>query len=144
VGKLPNPKAIFIANVRALLAEQRLEVQELARRAGMLGPQVSKYLTGKTVPGLEQAGRIADALGVSVAELLSPGRALPERPIDHPLSECARRAYEALRAGTPLPAADDPEAMARGLRSLSTGSLDDLEAAITRLKKKNAAKRDRA
>jgi len=95
---LPSSQANFIANVRALLAENGWEVQTLADRANMPGPQVSKYLSKTTVPGLAQIERIAAAFGRTVPEMLSPNLKVPEREIEHPIEVCVSRVSAAALA----------------------------------------------
>ena len=57
--------------VRSLRVQQSLSINELAQRAGMLRPNVSRLEAGTHLPSLETLERIAAALGVPVAELVA-------------------------------------------------------------------------
>lgn len=56
--------------IRALLARRRISASELARRLGVNQPYISRRLTGETAADVDDLQRIADALGVAVADLL--------------------------------------------------------------------------
>ena len=59
--------------MREIRKEQHLTMKELGSKVGMSESTISLYETGKHEPDLKTLNRIADALGVSVDELL--GRA---------------------------------------------------------------------
>lgn len=64
----------FAENVRFELNFQDMQVKELSDRTGISKNTLDKYLFGKTVqPGVENAVKIAQALGVSV-EYLTLGK----------------------------------------------------------------------
>lgn len=80
---------LFRRNLRARLREFGAQ-SELARAVGMKPQAISAYLhPDGPVPGLDQLEKIASALGVTPADLIST--APRERPADHDLAECARR-----------------------------------------------------
>ena len=65
----------FAENVQSELAYQDIPIKELANRTGISRNTLDKYLFGKKVqPGVENAVKIAQALGVSV-EYLTVGDA---------------------------------------------------------------------
>lgn len=55
---------------------KRLSYKEVARRTGKGDSQVSRWFRGENVPGMENLSRIAEALGVSVADIT-------DLPADH-------------------------------------------------------------
>jgi len=57
--------------VRALREKKGLSVQALADRAGMQRPNLSRLELGKHRPSLETLERVADALGVPVADIIA-------------------------------------------------------------------------
>ncbi len=57
--------------VRALREGRGLTQEALAEEAGMQGPNISRLESGKHVPSLETLERIAKALGIRVADLVS-------------------------------------------------------------------------
>ena len=56
--------------MRELRKERHLTMKELGQKVGMSESTISLYETGKHDPDLETLNRIADALGVTVDELL--------------------------------------------------------------------------
>jgi transcriptional regulator with XRE-family HTH domain len=56
--------------IRVLLARRMMSASELGRRVGMTQPYISRRLTGETAFDIDDLAKIADALGVEVAELL--------------------------------------------------------------------------
>lgn len=67
----------FLINVRDAMREQGMTQLELSQRLGVSRPYVNQVLSGKWVPGLELVERIANALGVSAAQLME--EAVPAR-----------------------------------------------------------------
>ncbi|MSQ15562.1 MAG: XRE family transcriptional regulator [Dehalococcoidia bacterium] len=68
----PENRALRIGNkVRELRTVKGLSVAELARRTGMKRPNLSRVESGRHEPSLETLERIADALVLPVAELVS-------------------------------------------------------------------------
>lgn len=61
----------FSRNVRNLLSQSGMTQLELARRAGMHGPNINRILQGKEGVTIERAERIAAALGVKLSDLVS-------------------------------------------------------------------------
>jgi len=66
-------KRILARNLRAYRLRAGLSQSDLARKAGTLQPRVAVMESAKdpTLPRLEWLGRIADAVGVAVSDLLS-------------------------------------------------------------------------
>ncbi|WP_206245851.1 helix-turn-helix domain-containing protein [Novosphingobium terrae] len=64
-------KDILALNVVRLLKAQRKRLQDLAQEAGISKSVVSEIVNLKSNPTLETIEKIAEALGVSVIELLS-------------------------------------------------------------------------
>ena len=62
---------LFRTNVAALLREQEHTITEMAETLGLARPSLSRVLSGKEGITLERAQKIAEFLGVTVAELLS-------------------------------------------------------------------------
>jgi transcriptional regulator with XRE-family HTH domain len=80
---------VFSRNVERLRQAQGLQIKELAEKAGMLPQQLSKYLKGRAVPGLEVVDRVAKALKTSPSSLLDDGAA-PCEPKPHTARDCIR------------------------------------------------------
>ena len=57
------------ANIRTMLARRGMNQADLARATKMQPPQVTRLLKAKTVTSLETVTKVADALGVTPAEL---------------------------------------------------------------------------
>lgn len=61
----------FAENVKSELEFQDIQIKELAKRTGISKNTLDKYLSGKKAqPGVENAVKIAKALGVSVEYLV--------------------------------------------------------------------------
>ena len=56
--------------IRFYRKSRELSQRELARRLRMAPPQLSRYETGRTEPGLVVLGRIAKALDVPLSDFL--------------------------------------------------------------------------
>ena len=69
----------FGRRVRALRTERGFSQEELAHRAGLHYTYVGGIERGERNPALINIGRIAAALGVSVADLCSVLRSRPRR-----------------------------------------------------------------
>lgn len=65
---------IVAANVERIRKRRNLSQQELAQKAGVRQPMVSKIERAKHDPQCETLDRLAEALDVSAAELLTPPR----------------------------------------------------------------------
>ena len=64
----------FAENVRSELEFQDIQIKELAEKSGISKNTLDKYLSGRKVqPGVENAVKIAQVLGVSV-EYLTDGK----------------------------------------------------------------------
>lgn len=61
---------IFRKNLEKSLAK-RGAPSAVAKKAGMLPGQVYRYISGEATPSLEVIERLADALGIPAAELLT-------------------------------------------------------------------------
>jgi len=82
-GKKPGPKRarvrytrgmskteLFVANVNALVTAGDLSVSEIARRAGVARPDLSRLLSGQGGCTIERAEKIAAAVDLPLEELL--------------------------------------------------------------------------
>ena len=58
--------------IKELCKEQQKTINELAERIGVAQPTLSRIINGKQTPALDTLEKIADALGVEVAELFRP------------------------------------------------------------------------
>lgn len=58
------------SRIRFYRTTRDLSQRELARRLRMAAPQLSRYETGRTQPGLTVLGRIARVLDVPVSDFL--------------------------------------------------------------------------
>lgn len=65
----------FAARLRAALAESNLKQRELAELVGTTPAAVSLYASGRRIPRIETARRIADVLGVGLDALCYGGQA---------------------------------------------------------------------
>lgn len=63
-------KQAFGRRLYQLMVAKGWNQSELARRAGVTRDAVSTYVRGKTMPTRQSAGALAEALGISVEELL--------------------------------------------------------------------------
>jgi len=73
--------------IRALRAEQGLQQRQLAEKAELTPSMVSQIESGRLTPSLHTLGRIAAALGVSIAALFDgapPGKIAVTRKRDYP------------------------------------------------------------
>ncbi|WP_396907263.1 helix-turn-helix domain-containing protein [Mycolicibacterium phlei] len=79
----------LMAAIRAEAGARRISIKALAARAEISYPAIHRYLKGQRSMDLSQFYRIADALGVSVADLLAEaartdplaeGRVIDSRP----------------------------------------------------------------
>lgn len=60
----------FAKSLKHLLSERGVSYSELARRIGVSDSAVSRWINRKGMPGAAVIAKIANALGVSVAELI--------------------------------------------------------------------------
>jgi transcriptional regulator with XRE-family HTH domain len=67
------------ARIRRLRRQLGVSQGELGRRTGMQASYLSKVENGLVQPGLDNLDRIARALGVKLADLVSPGRPASSR-----------------------------------------------------------------
>lgn len=81
---------IFRNKLAEILNSEKISRSELHRRSGVPRPNFDVYLSGKSVPGLDQAEKIANALGYSLGEFLS-GTEAPAAATEHSIRECVRR-----------------------------------------------------
>lgn len=74
---------ILVKNVKRLMQKQGLNQAELAKKTGIPGPNLNQILNGvSTNPGLDRIEKLAQALGVSEAYLLTDRRSVSdERPL---------------------------------------------------------------
>lgn len=63
-------KAAFSAKLKALLKERGMRQAELARRLSSTQVSVCRYVNGQRIPTVDVAVLIADALNVSMDELI--------------------------------------------------------------------------
>ena len=63
-------KHSFKSRLYKLMLHRRITQEELAERVGTSQVMISRYITGRCVPTLIMAGKIAQALGCSVEDLL--------------------------------------------------------------------------
>lgn len=66
-----RPADSFRKNVARILSERDMTMHELALLSDTHRPNISRILSGKEQVTLERAGRIAKALHVDLAELVS-------------------------------------------------------------------------
>lgn len=66
---MPEFKEIVRKRLRVLLAEADMSAEQLSERSGVSVDSVRQYLRGETVPLLETACKIADALGCTPNDL---------------------------------------------------------------------------
>jgi transcriptional regulator with XRE-family HTH domain len=75
------------ARIKSLRLERELQQRQLAEKASLTPSMVSQIESGRLTPSLNTLGRIAAALGVSIASLFdgqAPGRILVTRRNDCP------------------------------------------------------------
>jgi transcriptional regulator with XRE-family HTH domain len=66
-----KPAESFRRNVARIIFERGMTIQDLALLSGMHRPNISRVLSGKEQVTLDRAGRIAKALHMDLAELIS-------------------------------------------------------------------------
>ena len=64
--------ASFAQNLRRLRKQADLSQEDLGARAGIQMADISRYEGGHRDPRISTVARLADALGVPVADLLAP------------------------------------------------------------------------
>ncbi len=69
------------ARLRSLMQQRRLSLTALAARSGIAVSSISRYLSGKQVPGTKALTRLAKALEVSMEELTG-SMSMPELPAE--------------------------------------------------------------
>lgn len=62
---------MFVANVNAVREAEGLSVSEIARRAGIARPELSKLLNGLGGLTIERAEKISNAIGVPLDVLIA-------------------------------------------------------------------------
>jgi transcriptional regulator with XRE-family HTH domain len=62
---------IFRVNLRAIMVERGLTIQQLADLVGTARPNMSRILSGKEGLSIDRAEHMAEALGVELTDLLS-------------------------------------------------------------------------
>ena len=67
-------REVLRINVIVARAHARMSQEELALRSGVSRPTISRLERGAVNVGIDKIARIADALGVTPAELLAPHR----------------------------------------------------------------------
>ena len=97
-----DDKKIIGTNIRHLRTQKKITQGELARVTGIVLQQISKYERGETAPGSTNLLKLAQALGVTTAELTGEGPLQVNEPgVDYqtahlPLSTVRRHAIEIL------------------------------------------------
>lgn len=64
----------MLLRIKEIAKTNGVKITELANIVGITQPNLSNIVNGKTSPSLYLLQRIADALGVEVAELFAPSR----------------------------------------------------------------------
>lgn len=67
---MSQPLETLILNISILRRDLNITQREVAQKAGIEANVLSRYLSGKSSPGLEQIAKIASALNVTPAVLL--------------------------------------------------------------------------
>jgi putative transcriptional regulator len=67
---MPHPKADNFRRNLAIACSEHGRIQNVADDAGVSRVYLSRIIHGKSVPTLEVAARIADALGIPLSDLL--------------------------------------------------------------------------
>ena len=74
--------------IKALRAERQLQQRQLAEKAGLTASMLSQIESGRLTPSLHTVGKLAGALGVSIASLFESapnGRLHISRKTDYPV-----------------------------------------------------------
>jgi transcriptional regulator with XRE-family HTH domain len=74
--------------IKGLRAERQLQQRQLAEKAGLTPSMLSQIESGRLTPSLHTLGKVAGALGVSIASLFEAapnGRLLVTRQADYPI-----------------------------------------------------------
>ena len=78
---------VFINKINELIEKQGISARKLSLRAGLSPAAVTKMLKPGTSPSLDSANAIANAFGMSLAQLLG------DAGKEHELEECYRRVH---------------------------------------------------
>lgn len=97
-----NSGKLFQENLKSALQKAKWTQAELAKRTGIPQANISNYIHGKNLPGLDSLDAIAVAFGVPAVQFIldhnkSPIEPVPARHSDFPIEECAKRVYEAFK-----------------------------------------------
>lgn len=65
-----DEEKVFGTNLKEILKKKNMSQSELAEKAGLTGAAVSRYFKGTRIPKVTTAYKIAEALEVTVEELL--------------------------------------------------------------------------
>lgn len=80
---------IFRERLKAELASGRINKLSLSKKASLSRSQLDRYLDGANEPNLSTAQRIANALGMTLSQMVG-GEAPPAAPKEHTLGDCLR------------------------------------------------------
>lgn len=78
--KMNKTAKILIKNMKLLMNQAGWTQAELAKRTKQSRPNLSNYMTGKTLPSVESLHNIAEAFGVTVADLFATNE-IPEAKV---------------------------------------------------------------
>lgn len=73
---------LFKTRLGEILLEKNLKQADLCRKTGISTALMSKYMTGKASPSLDNAQSIANALGITLDYLVGKEQAAPPLPKD--------------------------------------------------------------
>lgn len=82
---------LFAKNLERAMSEAGLKKQDLIRLSGVGRNQLDAYLKAVNEPGLDHANRLAEAMGLTLVQLLEGAPPPPPVEKEHPISECAKR-----------------------------------------------------
>lgn len=87
---MPKASEIFRNRLAQAIKEKRGLQGELEKSGVTTRQSLYNYAEGKTVPDLDVAEKIANAIGTTLSDLIIGGEG-------HPIDECFRRALEAIK-----------------------------------------------
>ena len=111
-----DAREAFVRNLRALMKDRDCSQRELASRIGMSGQAISTWITKRAYPTTVTLQKLADALGVSVDQLVSS---------DSGYASGGKRASIIGQSFRPVRAAPDARVPIRRLGRVHAGETDE-------------------
>lgn len=86
----------LIDMVNAFMAKENLSISEMAEKAGISQPQLSKILNGKSAPGVQSCNKLAHAMRMPADTVQQAAGLMPRRALKSILVDQAMYLFEQL------------------------------------------------